>query len=108
MSNPTGNGSGGLYKVAYSELVQNAVQDLLERARAKGILTEVLAALKEIDGRLHRDPTVFGEPHNDLVHGQGKLRAAVVGPLAIVYAVYEAERKVLVSLPLRPLPSSGL
>lgn len=108
MNKPNGNGSGGHYKVAYSRLVQEALKKLLERARKKGILSEVLAAVKEIDRRLHRDPTVFGEPHKNLKHGKGQLRTAFVRPLAVVYAVYKEERKVLVTRPLQPLPETGL
>jgi hypothetical protein len=108
VNKPKGNGSGGHYKVAYSQLVQETLKQLLERARARGILSEVLAAVKEIDSRLHRDPTVFGEPHLNLKHGKGQLRTAFVRPLAVVYAVYEGERKVLVTKPLQPLPETGL
>lgn len=108
MKKPAGNGSGGHFKVAYSGLVQKALADLLERARQKGILTEVLAAVKEIDNRLHRDPTAFGEPHKNLKHGTGQVRAAFVRPLAVVYAVYEKERTVIVATPLVPLPETGL
>jgi len=108
VNKPNGNGSGGHYKVAYSRLVQDALKALLERATEKGILTEVLSAVKEIDTRLHRDPTVFGEPHKNLKHRKGQVRAAFVRPLAVVYAVYEQERKVLVTRPLQPLPETGL
>ena len=108
MNKPNGNGSGALYKVAYAELVQSALKDLLGRAKEKGILGEVLAAVKEIDGRRHRDPTVFGEPHQNLKHGKGQVRTAFVRPLAVAYIVYEEERTVLVTRPLLPLPEIGL
>jgi len=65
------------------------LKDLLERAREKVILGEVLAAAKEIDARLHRDPTEFGEPHKNMKHYEGQLRTAFVRPLAVSYAVYE-------------------
>jgi hypothetical protein len=108
VSKPSGNGSGGLYRVVYSELVQNALKELLERARQKGILTEVLAAVKEIDGRLHNDPTVFGEPHKNLKHKKGQVRVAFVRPLAVEYAVHEKQRVVFITQPLQPLPETGL
>ena len=64
--------------------------------------------MKEIDSRLHHDPTVFGEPHMNLKHGAGQVRTAFVRPLVVVYAVYKKERTVLVTRPLRPLPECGL
>ncbi len=107
MSQPNTNGRRR-FKVAYSELVQTALKDLLQRAKAKGNLREVLAAVKEIDRRLHEEPTTFGEPHNNLLQGKGQRRAACVRPLGVVFAVYEAERTVLVTKPLIPLTESGL
>ncbi len=93
MNKPNGNGSGALYKVAYAELVQSALKDLLGRAKEKGILGEVLAAVKEIQ---------------NLKHGKGQVRTAFVRPLAVAYTVYEEERIVLVTRPLLPLPEIGL
>jgi hypothetical protein len=108
VSEPKGNGSGGLYRVVYSGLVQDALKDLLRRAQEKGILTEVLAAVKVIDGRLHTDPAVFGEPHKTLKHKNAQVRVAFVRPLAVEYAVYQKERKVFITRPLQPLPETGL
>ncbi len=107
MNKPSGNGSG-LYHVAYSDQVQSAFKELLKKAREKGILREVLAAAKAIDKRLHRDPMEFGEPHGNLKQGKGQLRSGFVRPLAVVYAVYEEDRKVLVTRPIYPLPECGL
>jgi hypothetical protein len=108
VNKPNGNGSGGVYRVIYSGLVQTALKDLLERAKQKGILTEVAAAVREIDGRLHTDPHVFGEPYKNVKHKKGQVRVAFVRPVAVEYAVYEKEHLVFVSKPLRPLPEAGL
>jgi hypothetical protein len=94
--------------VTYSEAVQNALKDLLKRAREKGILSEVAAAVKANDARLHRDPTVFGEPHQNLKHGKGQIRSAFVKPVGVIFAVYEQERLVFITKPLQPFPETGL
>jgi len=108
LSKPNDNSSAGLFKVAYSELVRTAAKDLLQRAKAKGVLSEVTAAMRAIDQHLHRDPTTFGEPHKNLVHGQGQIRTGFVRPLAVVFSVYEEDRTVLVTRPLMPLSELGL
>ena len=100
MSKPSGNGSGGLYQVTYSVVVRAALKKLVEHAKEVGILTEVFAAIKEINGRLHTDPIVFGEPLRELKSVKGQIRIAIVSPLAVEFAVHELDRKVLVAKPL--------
>lgn len=108
MNEPDANDSAKPFRVAYSALVQNALKDLLERAKAKGILSQLLGALKEIYKRLHDDPTIFGEPLWKFKHTKGHVRAAFVRPLAVVYAVHEQERMAFVTKPIQPLPETGL
>jgi hypothetical protein len=100
VSKQSGNGSGGLFKVAYSDAVRNALKELLKRAQEQGRIADVMAALKEINGRLHTDPTVFGEPFLNLKHLQGQMRHAVVGPLAVEFGVHPKSRHVFVVKPL--------
>jgi hypothetical protein len=94
------NGSGGLFNVAYSDAVRNALKELLKRAQQEGRVAVVMAALKEINGRLHSDPTVFGEPIFNLKHVQGQMRLAVVGPLVVEFGVQPKSRHVFVVRPL--------
>ena len=55
----TPNGSGGQYRLVYSEKVRAALKDLLKRARAVGRDAEVVAAVRAIEGCLRTQPTVF-------------------------------------------------
>jgi hypothetical protein len=104
----TPNGSGGQYRLVYSEQARNALKGLLQKAKALGRAAEVAAAVKEIEGQLRTQPTVFGEPVYDLQHARLQVRAAIVGPLAVTYGVDEDKHLVYIVLPFRPLTSSGL
>jgi hypothetical protein len=73
---------------------------LLKQSKQQGRYAEVVAALKEFDGRLHTDPTVFGEPFLNLKHVHGQMRVAVVGPLVVEYAVHPKQRQGFVAKPL--------
>jgi hypothetical protein len=70
-------------------------------------LSEILAAIQEIDGRLHTDPMVFGEPTLDVKHKQGQARIAVVRLVSVQYVVFVKERKVIVTRPLVFLGATG-
>jgi hypothetical protein len=93
--------------VAYSELVQNALKKMLERARQLGVLANVLASVKEIDSRLHSDPTVFGEATMDTKDKRGQARISVVRLVSVQFVVFAKEHKVIVTRPLTLLAQPG-
>jgi hypothetical protein len=104
----TPNGSGGQYRLVYSEQARTALKELLQKAKGLGRKAEVAAAVKKIEGRLRTQPTTFGEPVYDLQHARLQVRSAIVGPLAVTYGVDEDNHLVYVVLPFKPLTSSGL
>jgi hypothetical protein len=95
------------YRVVYSELVRTAIRELASRAWAGGNGPEVVAAVKELDRRLHLYPQ-FGDPIIDLKYEFGQVRIGTVPPLVVRYAVYEERRLVVVAVPpaLLTIPGS--
>ncbi len=86
------------YRVVYSDLVRNAVRELAASAWVDGIGPEVVAAIKDLDRRLHIFPQ-FGDPIIDLKHERGDVRIGTVPPLVARYAIYEKRRLVVVAIP---------
>jgi hypothetical protein len=95
------------YRVAYSERVQNHLRDLIDRAKARGLAEQVLAALRDIDHRLHIYPQ-FGDPLRKLNLEPAELWIGCVPPLVVRYFLHEALRLVMVVVPIDHLPNSGL
>jgi hypothetical protein len=95
------------YRVSYSERVRADLKNLIATAKARGLATQVLAAVREVDRRLHIYPQ-FGQPIRDLKLEPAQLWIGVVAPLVVRYVVDEQNRTVLVVVPLVPLPGSGL
>ncbi len=95
------------YQVIYSDDVRSALKSLVARARDRGLASQVLDAIKEINRRLELYPQ-FGEPLLDLVAEPGQIRIGVVPPLVVRYALYEEQRLVWVANPLNLLPRSGV
>jgi hypothetical protein len=87
--------------------VRNELKALLARARAHGLGPQVLAAVKEIDRRLQIYPQ-FGQPLRSLALEPAQLWIGVVEPLTVQYVLDEERHLVMVVVPLRPLPTSGL
>jgi hypothetical protein len=83
------------------------MRQLAARAVASGHAPEVVAAIQEIDRRLHIFPQ-FGEPKVDLTYQPGQIWIGTVPPLVVRYAIYEERRLVMVTVPLMPLPGSGI
>ena len=94
------------YRVSYSEMVRQALRELIERATQVGAAAEVIAAVQEIDYRLAWYPQ-FGDPLMDLTHESGHIRVGTVPPLVVRYSVLEARRLVFVTFPFDTLPRSG-
>lgn len=105
MSEPTDGPTP--YRVSYSEWVRNELRKLTARAPDRGLGNEVLAAVKEMDWRLHVYPQ-FGQPLQDLTLEPGQVWIGVVAPLVVRYALFEDRRVVMVAAPILPLPRSGL
>ena len=95
------------YRVVYSQRVRESLRELLARARARGIGPRVLEAVRQVDERLRLYPQ-FGNPLIELTHILGQVRIGTIPPLVVRYAVYEERRMVAVTVPLLPLPGSGL
>lgn len=95
------------YRVSYSERVRNELKGLFTRAKQGGLGPQFLAALKEIDRRLHIYPQ-FGEPLRDLKLKPLQRWIGVVPPLVVQYCVDDDKRLVMVGVPIQPLPNSGL
>ncbi len=95
------------YRVAYSERVRNAARELVAQARARGLTPQVLAALREIDERLHLYPQ-FGQPLRDLRLEPAQLWIGVVPPLVVQYILDEERRLVIIVVPITAQPESGL
>jgi hypothetical protein len=95
------------YQVAYSEHVRNELKQLIARAEARGLGSQVRAAVREIDRYLHEYPQ-FGQPLRDLSIESSQQWVGVVSPLVVHYAIYEEKRLVTVTVPIATLPHSGL
>src|SRR5262249_37394814 len=94
------------YRVAYSERVRNELRELIATAKARGLVPQVLAAVKEMDQRLRIYPQ-FGEPIRDLKLEPAQIWVGVVGPLVVQYVLDEERRLVMVVGPIRALPEAG-
>jgi hypothetical protein len=102
--------SGGTppYRVAYSGLCLQEVEQLLLRARAKGRFAEIAEALRDVHHRLEWIPLDFGDPLKDFVYLGVQERLGIRPPLVVTFAVDEARRIVHVNFPFKLLPRSGL
>jgi hypothetical protein len=94
-----------MYEVSFSGRVIDALRDLVLRNPARA--PQLLAALREIERRLRIYPQ-FGQPLRDLVADPAQLWIGVVPPFVIHYILDEAERRVMVALPLKLLPHTGV
>jgi hypothetical protein len=95
------------YRVSYSERVRIGIRKLATVATERGRGAEFLAALTEIDRRLHVYPQ-FGQPLRDLAIKPMQLWLGTIPPLVVHYVLNEEKRLVIVGVPLKPLPRSGL
>ena len=95
------------YRVVYSERVRNEFKKLVAKAKERGLGDQVLAAMKELDERLHIYPQ-FGDLLRDLSLGSAQLRIGTVPPLVVRYVLDEKERLVMIVAPALSLTRSGL
>jgi hypothetical protein len=95
------------YRVAYSELARREVRNLIARAQSRGLGSEVIAAVREMDARLRIYPQ-FGDPLRDLELKPAQLWIGCVPPLVVRYWLDDQTRTVIVFSAIVPLPRSGL
>ena len=95
------------YHVSYSEHVREMLRALGLHAREVGLGKQVLAAIREIDSRLHIY-SQFGQPLRNLSVEPAQLWIGVVDPLVVQYVLDESRRQVMVVHPITPLPGCGL
>lgn len=84
-----GNGQRRVYDVKHSEQTKATLKGLHRQAVQAGWGQEFVAALRHVAERLRNDPFDFGEPLFRLPALKLIVRQAVVGRLAVDYAVHE-------------------
>jgi hypothetical protein len=94
------------YRVVYSERVREALRNLIARTNQVGRTPELLAALKELDHRLHLYPQ-FGQPLRDSKLDSTRIWIGVVAPLVAQYVLDEEHHIVTIVVPILPLLRSG-
>ena len=94
-----------MYEVTFSGRVIDALRELIARNPAHR--SQLVTVLREIEHRLQIYPQ-FGQPLWDLVVDPAQLWIGVVPPLVIHYILDEAQRRVMVASPPRPLPHTGI
>jgi hypothetical protein len=96
-----------MYRVAYSERVRSELRQLIRKAASLGLAQDLINAVVLID-RILRIYPQYGEPLRDLVLEPARLMIATVPPLVVRYSLDEERKLVLVPVPFRPLPNTGL
>src|SRR5690242_11684743 len=94
------------YPVIYSKEVRPQLIALLARATSLGFGPLCLRAIKTIEARLRIYPQI-GEPLRDLPGVGQTLYGYTISPLHVQYIIDEAERKVYVTGPIKPMPHCG-
>jgi hypothetical protein len=83
--------------VVYVEAVREVLRKFAAVARKGGTILEAIAAVRELDHRLHIYPQ-FGDPISDLTHEPGQVCLGTIPPLVARYAIYEERRLVIVTV----------
>ena len=94
-----------MYEVTFSGRVIDTLRALVIRNPTRA--PELLAALREIERRLQIYPQ-FGQPLWDLAADPARLWIGVVSPFVIHYILDETQRRVMVALPPKLLPRTGM
>ena len=95
------------YHVSYAGQARAELQALADRARERGLVRELLAALKKLEHILRTYPQ-HGEPLYDLRLASAKALVLPVPPLVVRYMLHEERRVVIVGAPISLLRNSGL
>ena len=85
------------YRVVYSGAVREVLRAWAAAAKEAGTIQETVAAVKELDRRLHIYPQ-FGDPIINLAQENGQVYIGTVPPLVARYAVYDHRRLVIVTV----------
>lgn len=93
---PESSGNGWHFEVHNSAALTRAFFELQLQATREGRGAELIRAVKEALRRLRVDPMNFGEPMFRLPALRLELRAAVVPPLVIQFAVSQDRPKVFI------------
>ncbi len=95
------------YRLSFSEHVRIQLRKLAEIARERGLTAVLRDALTELSERLAVYPQ-FGDPLRDMPIESMQQWIATVPPLVVQYMIDEENHVVMVGVPLKPLPRSGL
>jgi hypothetical protein len=93
---------GGLYKVVFSGQQREQLRRWGHAAVRLGLGEQYLAALKEIDEQLRKDPVSWGNPLRQLREGGLLLCHRACSPLHVSFAVDE-ERQIVYVKEIRTL-----
>jgi hypothetical protein len=96
-----------LYRVDRLPIVLAAIRSLGKRAVRLGVRQVFIESLKRIINDLGATPLQWGDPEYHTVHEGGTVFHGIRFPLFVRYAVYEAER-IVVIIEVTALPGSRL
>jgi hypothetical protein len=94
------------YQVIYSKEARPQLIALLARGTSLGFGPLCLRAIKTIEAQLRIYPQV-GEPLRDLPEVGQTLYGYTISPPHVQHIIDEAERKVYVTGPIKPIPPCG-
>jgi hypothetical protein len=83
------------YRVDVIPRAEEQLRELAAEAKRQKKAKEVATALQEVLTRLEDSPLDFGEPLRNTAKEGGVVRHAIVRPVSVHFAVYAAERVVL-------------
>ena len=95
------------FRVDLTPPFRTQVLELRRRAEALGIAPLFFARLKEIVQQLEIDPVGWGDPEYRTKLEGGRVFHAILAPLIVRYAVFDARRLVFIT-ELQALPGSPL
>jgi hypothetical protein len=95
------------YRVSQLVEATRQLRSILACAKARGMLDTTADAITTAIRHLKTDPSNWGDPLHRTKKVGGMVRRGFISPVIVHFAVYEAERSVLV-LSVKPLPGHGL
>jgi hypothetical protein len=81
--------NGESVEIVCSGAIAKALRQIQQQATSEGRGEAVLSAIRIIHSRLEKDAASFGEPRYRLPILRLNVRQAVVGPLAVEFAVHD-------------------
>src|SRR5262245_41191670 len=95
------------FRVDQAQVVLAQIRVLAFRATRKGLLQQLVTALRDTNGHLEADPTAWGDPLFHYTSLGLPLFQRAVSPLLVLYAVDEP-RKIVYVKSVLPFPGGGL